>query len=71
MEIRELRIRYELFSAMGNRIIHAVVCRFDTLKVNADKIADAGYRIVGIDERYRDEKEFVELDEGWKEIAKV
>lgn len=68
MEIRELRVRYELPTASGRTVIHAVVCSFQTLMVHVRKIKDAGYKVVGIDERYRKENEWIELDEGWTEI---
>jgi len=70
MMIRELRIRYEVHEMFSGRpIIHAVVCRFNTLKVWTDKIKDAGLKIVGIDERFRKENQWIELDEGWNEIV--
>lgn len=69
--IRELRVRYEVPLMFGNgTAVHAVVCSFQTVKVWTDKIKDVGYKMVGIDERFREEKEWIPLDEGWTEIQR-
>lgn len=67
--IRELRVRYELKTAMGNTAIHAIVCRFPLLKPYADKIKDAGYKIIGIDERLRNKDVWMPLSRNWKEAS--
>jgi len=69
MVIRELRVRYELDTAMGNKEIHGVVCNFNTVKPWIDKVKDAGYRLVGIDERFRNEDKWMPLSEGWKSLS--
>ena len=71
MEVRELRVRYELPTGMGGTAVNAVVCEFNTLKCWTDKIKKVGYKLVGIDERFRDIDEWVELDEGWTEIKPI
>ena len=71
MTIRELRVRYELETAMGRKVVHAVVCSFQTLMVHVRDIKRVGYKIVGIDERFRDDKEWMELDEGWQELTPI
>ena len=71
IKIRELRIRYELPTASGGTVIHGIVCSFQTLAVRIREIKEVGYRVVGVDERFHDEKERVPLDEGWVEVAKL
>lgn len=68
MEIRELRVRYELPTAAGRTVVHAVVCQFPTLMVHVRDIRAAGYKLLGIDERYREETNRMELDKGWSEV---
>ncbi len=68
MQVRELRVRYELTSAAGFPVVHAVVCQFPTLMVHVNKIREAGYKLLGVDERIRDEKDRLELDEGWQPV---
>ena len=70
MTVRELRVKYELETAMGFKEIHGVVCNINSVKSWTDKIKDAGYRLVGIDERYRDEDKWIPLSDGWKPIIK-
>jgi hypothetical protein len=71
MLVRDLRVRYEVPTAMNSVAVHGVVCTFQTLGVWVRKIKDVGYKLVGVDERYRDEKEWIPLDEGWTEIQKT
>ena len=71
MIIRELRVRYEVPTAMGRTVIHAVVCRFPALGVHVRGIKEAGLKLIGVDERFREESRWQELDEGWTEIART
>lgn len=65
MIIRELRVRYKLKTASGREVVHGIVCDIYTLKRWVDKAKEVGYPIVGIDERFRDDGKFMELNEGW------
>lgn len=70
MTIRELRIRYEVPEMFSGRpIVHAVICEFPMLKVWTDKVKEARYKLVGIDERFREQEDRSTLDEGWHEIS--
>ena len=55
--MKEFRIRYELETAMGNKVIHAVVCKPEKLNSSLDLVAKVGYRLVGIDRRMLDDGE--------------
>lgn len=71
VQIHELRVRYEVPEMFGGSpVVNAIVCKFQTVKVWLDKVKDAGYKLVGVDERYRYEDEQMEFDEGWKEISR-
>ena len=70
MIVRDLRLRYELETSMGRKVCHAIVCNFQTIGGHIRECQRIGYPILGVDERYRDDNTFMELDEGWTEIAK-
>lgn len=68
MTIKEIRIRYELETASGAKTVNAVITDeygIDRYKAEIERV---GYRLVGIDERVRDEHTWMPLNEGWKEI---
>ena len=68
MIIRELRVRYAFESAMHDRVVHAVITDFHSLKYYLDMIKEVDYELVGVDERYREEDKWMPLGEGWKQI---
>ena len=68
MVIRELQIRYALKTANGFEVIHGIICGFCDLKYYIDRVKECGYRLVGIDERFRKEDEPMPLSEGWHTI---
>ena len=65
MIIRELRVRYKLKTASGREVVHGIVCDLHSVKHWVDKAKEVGYPLVGIDERFRDDGKFMELNEGW------
>lgn len=68
MTIKEIRIRYELETASGNKEVNAVYTDEYSIDLFKAEIERVGYRLVGIDERTRDEHTWMPLDKGWKEI---
>ena len=75
MTVRELRIRYlvpEMFhpNDESRAICHAIIVNFNNLKPKADEIRRIGYKIVGVDERFRDDSKYMSLLDGWNEITR-
>lgn len=73
MRIRELRIRYavpEMFHTndRSRDSIHAIICDIHTIKSRVIDIKKVGYQIVGYDERYRDDHEYMSPFDGWAEL---
>ena len=73
MTIRELRVRYyvpEMFhpNDRSRDALHAIICNFNTIKSYVMDIRNAGYRIAGIDERFRDERNYISQFDGWTEL---
>ena len=65
MIVHELRIRYAVNIAFGHEIIHGIICHDWDMRRHVDKINEYGYRLVGIDERHRDEDERIPVGYGW------
>ena len=68
MVVRELRVRYGLKNSANREVIHAVICTIWDLKYYTERVKECGYRLVGIDERYRDEDVRMPLSDGWTVI---
>ena len=73
MTVHELRIRYavpEMFHSndRSRDIIHAIICNIYTISKYVTEIREVGYRIVGYDERLRDDKTYISPFDGWNEI---
>ena len=66
MMVKEFRVRYELDTAMGNKVIHGVVCSPQKLTHYLSEVARVGYRLVGIDRRFKNDCERVPVNEGWE-----
>lgn len=67
MMVKEYRVRYQLETAMGHLITHAVICKPDQLQHYLDRVKETGYILAGVDRRLRDEDERLLLDEGWQD----
>lgn len=68
MKIREFRVRYSLKTSLGYDVVHGVICDLYHVKDYVDKVKEVGYKLIGIDERYREDDERTPLDYGWNVI---
>lgn len=67
---RDIRVKYEFESASGARVVNATICDFYTLPAVVRGVKDAGYKVVCVDERYREEGTRMPIDDGWSRIQK-
>lgn len=66
--IKEFRVRYELETAMGNKVIHGVVVTPEKLAHCLSEVARVGYRLIGIDRRVRENGKRLTPGEGWEVV---